>query len=124
MLIPCALFVRIFEPINTAMPFALFSLVPSNERAREVVAHPRNGYLKSTLPDGRQALDVGLNIRSRSSYTLATLGRNADIVIEGSSISRVQCSFEIQPESRRIMLFDHSNSQTTQCFGDDAIPFD
>ena len=106
-------------------PLALFSLKPHNPRAHDAVAHPSNIYLHSTLPDGALALDVGFNIRSQSRNTLATLGRNdTDIIVEGSSIGRVQCSFEIDLDSRVVMLYDRSNGQTTQVFGDNATPFE
>ncbi|PVH72172.1 hypothetical protein DL98DRAFT_596263 [Cadophora sp. DSE1049] len=106
---------------------ALFSPKPHNPRARDVVAHPCNIYLHSTLPDanGALALGVGFNIRSQSRNTLATLGRNdTDIIVEGSSIGRVQCSFEIDLDSRVVMLYDRSNAQTTQVSRDNATPFE
>jgi hypothetical protein len=108
-------------------PLALFSLKPHNPRAHDVVAHPSNVYLRSTLPNanGALALDVGFNICSQSRNTLATLGRNdTDIIVEGSSIGRVQCSFEIDLDSRVVMLYDRSNAQTTQVSGDNATPFE
>lgn len=108
-------------------PQALFSLKPINDRARNVIRHPGNSHLRSSLSDGELVLDVGLtsNIRSQSRNTLATLGRNdTDIIVEESSIGRVQCSFEINLDSRVIMLYDRSNSQTTQVFGDDSTPFE
>lgn len=107
-------------------PLALFSLKPHNPRAHDTVAHPSNSHLVSILPqDGALALDVGFNIRSKSRNTLGTLGRNdTDIIVEGSSIGRVQCSFEIDLDSRVVVLYDRSNSQTTQISGDNAIPFE
>ncbi|KAK4204866.1 kinase-like protein [Triangularia verruculosa] len=105
-------------------PLALFSLKPCCSRAEGVVAHPSNRHLVSELNDGTLAIDIGFNIRSRSCGTLATLGRgDTDIFVEGSSISKVQCSFEIDPETNVIMLYDRSHSQTTQVFGENAIPF-
>ncbi|EQL33980.1 hypothetical protein RJZ90_002834 [Blastomyces dermatitidis] len=68
-------------------------------------------------------LNVGFQIGSAARYTLATLGRNGDIVVDGPSISRIQCSFEILPEYDVVMLYDESTSQTTQVFGDEATPF-
>ena len=106
-------------------PLALFSLIPSSDQAHAVVAHPSNSHLVSITPKGVHALDVGLHIRSRSRNTLATLGRNdTDIIMEESSIGRFQCSFEMDPESGSIVLYDRSNNQTTQVFGDHAIQFE
>lgn len=106
-------------------PLALFSLKPLNDHAHEVVTHPCNKHLVSILPDGTPALDIGFNIVSHPHNTLATLGRNdTDIFVEGSSISRLQCSFEINLVSKVVMLYDRSNSRTTQVYGDNSTPFE
>ena len=109
-------------------PLALFSLVPvlGNERATRVVAHPDNIHHVSTLPNGREALDVGFHLRGKSSTTLATLGRGieADIYVEGSSIAKVQCSFEIDLDTGVVMFYDRSHGCTTQVSGENATPFE
>jgi hypothetical protein len=107
----------------------LFSLVPDppeNERAKDVIAHPDNSHLVSTLPNGTLALDVGFHIRGKSSKTLATLGRgvDADIFVEGSSIAKVQCSFEIDLDTGVVMFYDRSHGCTSQVFGENAMPFE
>jgi hypothetical protein len=112
-------------PCPCPHPLALFSLVPENPRADDVVRHPSNSHLVSTLSNGTLALDIGFNIRSQSCNTLATLGRNGtDIILEGSSIGRLQCSFEIDLDTGVVMLYDRSNSQTTQVSGENATPFE
>jgi hypothetical protein len=104
---------------------ALFSLKPRNPRAQDVVAHPCNSHLVSTLDDGTLALDIGFYIRSKSCNTLATLGRGeTDIFVEGSSIAKVQCSFEIDLDTNVVMLYDRLHGQTTQVFGENATPFE
>lgn len=106
-------------------PTVLFSLKPLNRRAQHVVAHSRNSHLVSTLPDGTRALDVGFHINSSPSITLATLGRHkTDIFIEITSIARLQCSFEINLDSKVVMLYDRSNRESTQVSGDNATPFE
>lgn len=106
-------------------PLALFSLKPLNERARNVVAHPGNAHRRSALSDGEVGLDVGFYIHSQSHNTLATLGRGGtDIIVEGSLISRIQCSFELDPDSGLIVLYDRSHGQSTQVFGEHATPFE
>jgi hypothetical protein len=109
-------------------PLALFSLVPveENERAKRAVSHPDNIRHVSTSPDGVEALDVGFHIRGRSSTTLATLGRGieADIYVEGSSIAKIQCSFEIDLDTGVVMLYDRSFAQSTQVYGENATPFE
>jgi hypothetical protein len=106
----------------------LFSLVPEpgNERAERVVSHPDNIRHVSTLSDGVEALDVGFQIRGKSSTTLATLGRGveADIYIEGSSIAKVQCSFEIDLDTGVVMFYNRSHSCTTQVSSENAMPFE
>jgi len=109
-------------------PLALFSLFPydGNERAKRLVPHPNNNHNVSTLSDGTLALDVGFHLRGKSSKTLATLGRgvDADIYVEGSGISRVQCSFEIDLDTGVVMLYDRSFANSTQVFGENATPFE
>jgi hypothetical protein len=61
---------------------------------------------------------------SGDNTTLATLGRNGDIVVEGSSIAKLQCSFEIDLDTRVVMFYDTSHSQTSQVSGDNATPFE
>ncbi|KAL8986085.1 MAG: hypothetical protein Q9177_004256 [Variospora cf. flavescens] len=99
---------------------SLFSLVPVNDRAMEAVNHPHNRHLAYRYDEETLALDVGFHIRpkSRSPSTLATLGRGdaADIFIDGSSMSRIQCSFDINLDSKVIMLVDRSGAQTTQVY--------
>jgi len=99
---------------------------PGNERAERVVSHPDNSHHVSTLSDGTLALDVGFHIRGKSSTTLATLGRGveADIYVEGSSIAKIQCSFEIDLDTGVIMFYDRSHGCTTQVSGENATPFE
>lgn len=104
---------------------ALFSLQPLNEQAKKVASHPYNQHLTSRLNDGTIVLDIGFHIRSRSHHTIATLGRgNADIFVEGTNISKIQCSFEIEPTTNVIMLYDRSHGRTTKVSGQNATPFE
>jgi hypothetical protein len=109
-------------------PLALFSLFPyrNNERAKRAVAHPDNIYYVSMSPDSIEALNVGFHIRGKSSTTLAILGRGikADIYLEGSSIIKVQYSFEIDLDTGIIIFFDRSYGYTTQVSGENAKPFE
>ena len=106
-------------------PLACFALIPKNDRAKSVLNHPENDAFISTLIDGTLALDIG-HIRSKSgNTTLATIGRgDTDIFVEGSSIAKIQCSFEIIPATNVIMLYDRSHGQTTQVFGENSMPFE
>ncbi|KAL2368357.1 hypothetical protein RJ035_002643 [Blastomyces gilchristii] len=114
-------------PCAVPHPQAIFSLLPLNENAHAVIQNPSNYHLLSSHVDSmhrqHHMLNVGFQIGSAARYTLATLGRNGDIVVDGPSISRIQCSFEILPEYDVVMLYDESTSQTTQVFGDEATPF-
>ncbi|EFY84639.1 calcium/calmodulin-dependent protein kinase [Metarhizium acridum CQMa 102] len=111
-------------------PLALFSLVPANDRAAAVLLQPENSRLVSRFVDSNlhvegYGLDIGLFIGSKSRYTLATIGRCGDIIVEGAGISRIQCSFEIHENNQReIMLQDRSTNKSTQFFGETARPFE
>lgn len=52
----------------------------------------RNSAAVPTVPCG---LNIGIHIDFNSPYTLASLRGNGDLVVKGSGISRIQCSFEI-----------------------------
>ena len=112
-------------PRPPAHPLAYFALQPDNHRTQSVLNHPDNSAFVSTLSDGTPVLDIG-HVRSKSgSSTLATLGRgDTDIFVEGLSIAKIQCSFEIIPVTNVIMLYDRSHGQTTQVFGDNSTPFE
>ncbi|CAG8959871.1 hypothetical protein HYFRA_00013143 [Hymenoscyphus fraxineus] len=106
----------------------LFSLRPylDNKRAKDVVAHESNHHNVSfSMSDRSRVIDVGFHLHGNSS-TLATLGRgsDADIYIEGSEISRRQCSFEIDPDTHAVMLYDRSTANSTQVFGENSKPFE
>jgi hypothetical protein len=111
----------------------LFSLIPyaENEPAKRAIAHPANIRHVSTLPNGVEGLDVGFHIRGKPSKTLATIGRGTeadirveDIRAEGSTISTIQCSFEIDFETGVVMLYDRSHARRTQVSGENATPFE
>lgn len=122
-------------------PLAIFSLVPLNDRAKSVLDHPDNIHLVSLIPqavknplkekeeeDGKptrgeptRGLNIGTHIGSKSRYTLATLGRLGDITVEGSSISKIHCSFDVHCHTNEIILWDQSSNGSTQTFGQNAM---
>lgn len=104
---------------------ALFCLIPLNKPAEHAVDHPNNRHLVARTTGGRRGLKVGSH-KSETKHTLATLGRgqNADIFVEGAGISKIQCSFEIEPTSGAVMLYDRSRLHTTQVYGENATPFE
>lgn len=113
-------------PRSEPHPLALFSLRPFNERAVAVLHHESNEHLVSWLKNSRElALDIGhIRPASGDSATLATLGRNGDVFVEGSSIAKIQCSFEIDLDTKVVMFHDRSHSQTSQVSGESATPFE
>ena len=122
----------------TPLDYTRFSLVPdasddkAYQRSLAVLLHPQNQRLVSVIPDDRNAglqvvvgLNVGSSIQSNTESTLATLGRNGDIVIDGGpTISHIQCGFEIETSTNNVVLYDRSTSQTTQVFGDPTMSFE
>ncbi|VUC31095.1 unnamed protein product [Clonostachys rosea] len=70
-------------------------------------------------------LKIGLDYSRRGVTTLATIGRdaNCDIVINNPFISRLQCSFEINPANGLISLVDKSRNHTTEVGGKNSVGF-
>ncbi|KAK8104400.1 calcium/calmodulin-dependent protein kinase [Apiospora kogelbergensis] len=103
-------------------PYAIFSLQPLNEGAKEVVNDHNNHKLVCKIQN-ENVLDVGHVQPISNNNTLATLGRNGDIIVEGNSISKIQCSFEINPDTNDVMFYDRSSNQQCQVAGLNATPF-
>lgn len=63
-------------------------------------------------------LGIGhVNSASADNMTLTTQGRNGDLFIDGSSISEVERSYEIDPMISAAMFYDRLHGQTSQMFG-------
>lgn len=111
-------------------PLAFFSLVPMSESAQAAVDDPHNAHYVSTFLDTENRVmvsrfDIGPNVGSPSRHTLATIGRAGDIVVSGSTLSRIQCSFELSENNQaEIVLHDRSTNKNTQFLGDTAVPFE
>lgn len=108
-------------------PNALFSLLPLNTRAQAVTCDARNRHLTYKVQGGQFAISIGFHIPSRRDeyHTLARIGRgdNVDIYVGGPTISKFQCSFEVNLDTKVVMLFDRSSAHTTQVDGYHATPF-
>lgn len=116
------------EPIRTQHhELDLFALKPINDRARSVVADPQNRHLVSAFVDSKSTvINVG-HVRSDNGFsTLATMGRRGDIVISGSTISRIHCSFELMhkhdTDEMMVMFVDRSPAQSCEVSGEYAFP--
>lgn len=107
---------------------ALFSLVPTNSKARDVVNDENNDHLVSLSWQKKvRSFDIGFHINSQhSTNTLVTLGRNdCDISLKPVSISKFQCSFEIDDLNTGIVMFyDRSYGHSTQISGEDVYSFE
>ncbi|KIH91211.1 hypothetical protein SPBR_01482 [Sporothrix brasiliensis 5110] len=100
---------------------ALFFLEPLNGAAFAVAEDDSNKHLlwePNVFGIGHVASKTG------NPTVLATIGRDGDIYIPDGNISRVHCSFELDADTGIVMLYDRSNSQTTQTVGNDAFPFE
>ena len=109
----------------------IFSLLPLNDRAEDVVNHHSNKRLAWIDEQGRTQLGIEFDRNSRSSKprsTIAILGRTGtgdiDIVAEGAHISKIHCSFEVHWETNIIMLHDRSKAGSTDFFGEQSMPID
>ena len=109
---------------------ALFSLIPMNKKAQNVVDAEDNEHLVSSSRKGHKSFDIGFHLNSQySTNTLVTLGRdNCDILLKPTSISKLQCSFEIDDlDTGIVMLYDRSHTHKTQVSSEKrsaAYPFE
>ncbi|CAH0052497.1 unnamed protein product [Clonostachys solani] len=94
----------------------LFRLIPDNNTFKRGLPHE---------PSRDAGFKIGLDYSRMGSTTLASVGRdvNCDIVISDPVISRVQCSFEINPANGLIFLVDRSRFGTTGVSGKKSSGF-
>ncbi|OAL34118.1 hypothetical protein AYO20_06573 [Fonsecaea nubica] len=107
------------SPRQSPHPETILWLVPAKDspKTQEMLLHPDNKKFVSlcnTKPDV-YGLEIGHHVPSRPRpLVIAEVGKNADLVMPGSSISQVHFSFEIHPESHQIMFWDRSRLHTTK----------
>lgn len=104
-------------------PLALFRLKPLNENAENAVNHPRNAHLVTRDKSNNLGIDIGFHTGTPC-FTIATLGREGDVFLEGQSISRMQCSFEIESTTNVPMIYDRSMTQSTTMVGRNSASFE
>lgn len=109
-------------PRPPSHPCELFTLIPLNDCARRVVNDPYNSHLLTPVPNGELGIYIG-HVRSNTHGVLATMGRDGDILVQGNTIGRRHCSFDIS-SGGVIMLHDHSRYHSTQVSGECAMPFE
>ncbi|KAK3314421.1 kinase-like domain-containing protein [Apodospora peruviana] len=82
----------------------LFHLQPLSSDARDALQHPDNRRFVSSNY-GRPGLEIGFHVPSvPGGRTIARLGRDADLILCGKSLSRVHVAFEIHPETLVVLL--------------------
>ncbi|KAF2966561.1 hypothetical protein GQX73_g6997 [Xylaria multiplex] len=104
----------------------LFSLVPMNERAHEVVRLERNRDWRVKDREDKLVLCIGhLISRSGNATTLVTLGRDErnDIFVDSAQVANLQCSFEFNPDTYFVMFYDRSRAMTSKIHGRMCHPF-
>ena len=107
---------------------ALFSLVPLNGKAKDVIEDQDNKHLVSlSWKKNLASFDIGFHINSQSSEnTLANFGRDdCDITLRPTTIARTHCSFEVDDlNTGTVMFYDRSHSHNTRVSGVNNKPFE
>ncbi|KAK3380174.1 hypothetical protein B0T24DRAFT_675888 [Lasiosphaeria ovina] len=113
------------EPSWTCPGFGVFYLRPLNDRAQAVIENPKNKDHVRLSRTNERVLSVGhvRSTRGEHRTTLTAIGLDADIVVDGCSIAKIQCSFEIDIEKGLLVFYDRSHLQTSNVFGPCATPF-
>ena len=105
-------------------PLALFSLCPyrGNERAKRAVARK----ISITCQHYLIVYKLSTSVFTSAVNHLQPLQHyvEADIYVEGFSIAKIQCSFEIDLDAGVVMFFDRSHGCTTRVSGENATPFE
>jgi hypothetical protein len=97
------------EPANET----LFHLVPLNERARDALGHPDNRRFISDAAGNCDGLEIGYHVpQIAGGHVITRLGRNTDLVLPKAG-SKVHVAFEINPETRLILLSVRSKYPST-----------
>jgi FHA domain len=101
---------------------AILHLIPQNSQAGEALSHPDNAPFVSLATHRKRdgsieqkfGLEIGYHVPARPCpEIIVEVGRNADLILPGSSISKVHFSFEMHPESKEIMFHDRSRYHST-----------
>lgn len=98
---------------------ALFSLKPCSSAANRVVADDRNSDFRLELGEcGTRVLNVGhIPSKSRGPNVLVTLGRDADIIVMGKSISKLQWQFVVNRDTGLVLFEDRLFNRSSRVFG-------
>ena len=97
-------------------PPILFHLVPREgcTIAIDALNHPDNTPFVSQASNRNDGFEIGFHVRARPCpQVIAEIGRNADLILSGPSVSKVHFSFEVHPESQKVMLHDRSRYRNT-----------
>ena len=103
-------------------PNTLFHLVPVNQVARDPLDHPGNQHFVSPSSSfDKLGLEVGYHVPSTpKGHVIATLGRNADLILSKSTpqhrMSRVHISVEINPATHILVVCVRSKYPTSVTF--------
>ena len=109
-------------------PDTIFHLIPQNDDTKGLLEHPdnqafvsicaalpRQSHAKDTAGDALSlALEIGYHVPQHPRpEVIAQVGRNTDLILPAPSVSSVQFSFEVHPESRAIVFHDRSRYRNT-----------
>lgn len=97
-------------------PAILFWLAARNHAALNSIQKEVNRHFVGLLPglNANEAFVVTLNRVVRTPGCILTLGREGDVQILGSQVSRIQCQIQLNQTTREILIRDTSTLQNTR----------
>ena len=106
----------------------LFWLAARNDAALKSIQNEVNRDSVGLLPglNASNAFVVALDRDVRTPGCLLTLGREGDVQIFGSQISRIQCQIQLNPTTQEILIRDTSafkNTKVVDCMNPDSLFF-
>ena len=92
----------------------ILHLVPAPGIAKSALDHDDNAAFVSMSRKGQLGLEVGFHVaRRRAPEIITSVGRDADLILSASTISGVEFTFEIHPESGAVMFCNRGSNPYT-----------
>ncbi|KAM0548466.1 hypothetical protein ACHAPJ_009952 [Fusarium lateritium] len=104
--------------------YVIFSLIPMNDAATQVVNSPLNNHLFNNQHNDKKKrmIDVIFDPSQPAGLVPCVMGQAGNIIIDRIGVANFHCSFSIHVETGEILLVDHSPSRSLK-FNNKVRPY-